>query len=422
MNRWLFLWHRMRSQIWFRASLYAGFGVAAALVAVFATPFVPKALADRLGGESVQQILTILASSMLAVATFSLGVWVTAYTAVSQAATPRAAALVTADQSSQKSLATFIGAFLYAVVAVTAINAHLYGPEGRAVLYLTSLAVVGLVAFQLLRWIHRLSNLARLTHMIDLVERRAAKGLSHQPPAVSPVPVKGAGFHATATGYVQNIDLDRLQDVAGDLDLQIEILAPVGAFRRRGESLGRTSCPRLTEDEEARLCDAFSISHNRTFDQDPRYGLIVLGEIGTRALSPAVNDPGTAIQIAGVAVRLIDNWARGENGHDHEDVNRDNDRVSRPSLDPADLLDDVMGPLIRHGSADLAVAIRLQKGLRSLATADAAASPAARRLAVAAHRRAMEVLSPPDAAQFAAEFGTRSATARPRRGVATKRS
>lgn len=415
MNRWLFLWRRVRAQIWFRASLYAGFGVAAALFAVVAAPLVPKAVADRLGGESVEQILTILASSMLAVATFSLGVWVTAYTAVSQAATPRVAALVTADESTQKSLATFVGAFLYAVVAVTAVNARYYGPEGRAVLYLTSLVVVGLVAFRLLSWINRLSSLARLSHMIELVERRAAKGLSQQPPAEASKAVTGAEFHARTTGYIQNIDLTHLQDAAEDLDLKVEVMAPVGAFRRRGEVLGRASCVQLSAEDEDRLRNAFTVAHTRTFDHDPRYGLILLGEIGMRALSPAVNDPGTAIQIAGVAVRLIDNWARGEEGHEQADANRDNDRVSRPVLVPDVLLDDVLGPLIRYGSADLALVIRVQKGLRSLAEAASPASAAARAMADSAYERAMDDLPAQDAARFASAFTTSGAARRRRR-------
>lgn len=65
---------------------------------------------------------------------------VTAYTAVSQAATPRVAALVTSDSEVQKALSTFVGAFLYAIVAVTAVNAHYYGQAGRAILFLFSLA------------------------------------------------------------------------------------------------------------------------------------------------------------------------------------------------------------------------------------------------------------------------------------------
>lgn len=83
MNRWLFTLRKIRSELWVRASFYALFGCVAALAAVFLTPWVPSGMADRLGGESVEAILAILASSLLAVATFSLGAMVSAYTAVS---------------------------------------------------------------------------------------------------------------------------------------------------------------------------------------------------------------------------------------------------------------------------------------------------------------------------------------------------
>ena len=82
MNRWLFLWRRLSRELWWRASLYAAFSVVAALAASLLQPFVPEKMAERLGGESVEQVLAILSSSMLAVATFSLGAMVTAYTSV----------------------------------------------------------------------------------------------------------------------------------------------------------------------------------------------------------------------------------------------------------------------------------------------------------------------------------------------------
>lgn len=406
MNRWRYYWRVLRTQIWFRAGLYAAFGVAAALIAALAAPLVPKEMADRLGGESVEAILTILASSLLAVATFSLGAWVSAYTAVSQAASPRVATLVTSDESTQKALATFVGAFLYAVVAVTAIHARYYGAEGRAVLYLTSLVVVSLVAFRLLAWINRLSNLARLGHMIELVEERTAEWLKTHPPAPAGPPVPGEEFNAPATGYIQNIDLPSLQRLAGEKGGHVEILAPVGSFRRRGEALGRVSFAASDEQTLESLRSAFSIARSRTFDQDPRFGLIVLGEIAARALSPGVNDPGTAAEVAGVAVRLLDNW--GRRAPEEADVNRENDRVIRPPLDPADLVQDVFGPLVRYGMGDLTVAIRVQKGLRSLAACDSAVSEAARRLAVETAQRARESLHKADRARFDAEFGRRA--------------
>jgi len=408
MNRWRYYWRLLQSQIWFRASLYAAFGVAAALIAVIVAPLVPQELAERLGGGSVDSILTILASSLLAVATFSLGAWVSAYTSVSQAASPRVATLVIADEPTQRALSTFVGAFLYAIVALSAVQAGIYGPQGRAVIYLTSLLIVGLVAFRLLAWINRLASLARLSHMIELLERTTAEWLENQPPGPAPEPVSGPEVVCPATGYVENIDLSALEDLAEEMDCRIEILAPVGSYRLRGEPIARIAVNALTDTQASDLRSAFVVATRRSFDQDPRYGLIVLAEIGERALSPAVNDPGTAIQISGVAVRLLDDWGRLKVQDTPEPLAK---RVTRPPLEPEVLLTDVFLPLIRYGMGDLAVAIRVQKGLRSLAACKTSISAPARRLADEAASRARANLPKEDCARFDAEF--KDAAARP---------
>ena len=53
------------------------------------------------------------------------------------------------------------------------------------------------------------------------------------------------------------------------------------------------------------LREAFVIGAERSFEQDPAYGLIVLGEIAQRALSPGINDPGTAIAVLSSQTRLL---------------------------------------------------------------------------------------------------------------------
>ena len=375
MNRWIFLWRKLRRQLWVRATAYAGVGVAAALLAVLLAPWVPAQMAERLGGQSVESILTILASSLLGVATFSVGAMVTAYTSVSSAASPRVAALVTSDEETQKSLATFVGAFLYAIVAVTAINAHYYGQNGRAILFLFSLAMVGLVAFRLLAWINRLSSLARVGHMIDLVEGYALDALTQR----RDLPLLGgrrgqlsggAEVKAHATGYVQNVDPARLQAMAEARDCEVEVIAAPGALVRRGGVLARISLPACDDSAQDDFRSAFAIGNSRSYDQDPRFGLIVLGEIAAKALSPGVNDPGTAIQVISSGVRLIDIWAN-DVATDKDGPLRD--RLFVPDIADADLLDDVFGPIARYGAGDVAVSVRLQKSLRALATTPALA-------------------------------------------------
>lgn len=380
MNRWLFLWRKWTRQLWVKATAYAGVGVAAALLAAALAPWVPDDMAERLGGESVESILTILASSLLGVATFSVGAMVTAYTSVSTAASPRVAALVTSDDETQKALATFVGAFLYAIVSVTAINAHYYGQNGRAILFLVSLAMVGLVAFRLLAWINRLSSLARVGHTIDLVEARALKALETRRDAPffggrEGRLTTGAEIVAASTGYVQNVDPSRLQAMAEARDCQVEIVAPPGAFVRRGAVLARISLAACDEEAQADFRSAFALGDSRSFDQDPRFGLIVLGEIAAKALSPGVNDPGTAIQVIGTGVRLLDVWVQTP----EDDGPRPPrcDRLLGPGVAADDLLEDLFGPIARYGAGDLAVAMRLQKGLAALAATPRLAEPVA---------------------------------------------
>ena len=400
MNRWLFIWRRTTRELWFRAGLYAVFGVVAALAAVVAAPLVPTEMADRFGGESVEQVLTILASSLLAVATFSLGAMVTAYTAVSSAATPRVASLVTGDEATQKSLATFVGAFLYAIVGVTAINAHYYAAEGRAVLFLISLAVVGLVAFRLLAWINRLSRLARLGHMIELVEDRAARALAEA--AARPglggraggVSRQGVAVTSPTTGYVQNVDPDHLQRAAEAADTDVEVVAGRGTFVRRGEVLCRLDLVAADDDLQARLCAAFTLGRSRSFDQDPRFALTVLGEIAGKALSPGINDPGTAVEIATTGVRLLDGWCQARDAVP-ADAAVTHDRLRVRPLSEGDVLDDVFGPLIRHGASDLRVAIQLQQALNSLGAVRGPLGRAAGVLGKEAMKRSLAALASP---------------------------
>ena len=401
MNRWIFWWRQFTRELWVRALAYAAFGVAAALAAVFARPFVPQGLADRFGGESVEQILTILASSLLAVATFSLGAMVTAYTAVSSAATPRVARLVTGDQSTQTSLATFVGAFLYAIVGLIAVNAHYYGTEGRAVIFLTSLIVVGLVAWRLLSWISRLSSLARLGHMIDLVEDRTRDAMkaARADPHMGGRPGRvtgGVEVTARRAGSVLNVDRDHLQAVAGRLDAEIEIVARPGKLVGRGQPLARVSVA-VGPEERDRIGDAFAIGRGRSFDQDPRFGLVVLGEIAARALSPGVNDPGTAVEVMGAGLRLMEGWAQSGEGADSEGADGEPPcpRLRVAPLSPADLLEDVFGPSMRYGAGDLIAAVRLQKVLGLLALGGGPVGVAAATMARTARARSLKAM--PDA-------------------------
>ena len=114
----------------------------------------------------------------------------------------------------------------------------------------------------------------------------------------------------------------------------------------------------------AALADCFTIDSERSLDQDPRHALIVLSEVASRALSPGVNDPGTAIGVIGRQQRLLTDWARTP----AEDAATVYPRLHLPGLDPQELVEDALGPLARDGATMVEVGLRLQKTFLALAS------------------------------------------------------
>jgi uncharacterized membrane protein len=105
---------------------------------------------------------------------------------------------------------------------------------------------------------------------------------------------------------------------------------------------------------------AFVIGDMRYFDEDPRFGLITLSEIASRALSPAVNDPGTAIQIISSYVRLFSLWAEPLDSKKSRENHTTALRFQNLQLK---IFEDAFRPLARDGAGNIEVMIRLQKPL-----------------------------------------------------------
>jgi uncharacterized membrane protein len=123
------------------------------------------------------------------------------------------------------------------------------------------------------------------------------------------------------------------------------------------------------------------------FAHDPRFGLVVLSEIASRALSPAVNDPGTAIDIIGTLVRLFVHWSAPQQQEPEPATAPECDRIFVPELSVADMFDDAFNGIARDGAGLLEVQVRLQKALQTLAARDDDA------MRIAAHRHALSALA-----------------------------
>jgi uncharacterized membrane protein len=138
----------------------------------------------------------------------------------------------------------------------------------------------------------------------------------------------------------------------------------------------------------------------------------VLAEIASRALSPGINDPGTAIDVIGTLVRLFASWAEPDEKHDTRAD--EYDRVAIPGLALQDMFDDAFRPIARDGAATIEVVVRLQKAFEALTkTAGATMRDVAMQYARQALLRAEKALVSPldvDIARKCAEFSAQICT------------
>lgn len=391
MPSWLFQLSRALNRLWVTVGLYSALGIAAALASAQFGHLVPSDFSLKLGSDSVDDILSILASSMLAVATFSLATLVTAYTSLVGSVSPRAAELLVSDGGVRRSLATFVGAFVYSIVGIIAVHTGYYGAEGRVILFFVTLAVLTLVVLAMLRWIGQLSQLGQIGDLVGRVVAVTEKALRARPILCArasegrPAGEPDCTLTADEVGYVQNVDLDGLAAFAERRSVRVRLEVLPGELVHAGARLVSVEGARLTDEETEELRGKIAVGARRTFEQDPRYGLTVLGEIAARALSPGVNEFGVAREVTARTVRLLAEWTR-----EAEEPDTPPD-VTVPPLGIDALLEDALGPVARYGASDPSLQCELQRALLALArTDDARMAAAARRLSRAAlgHARA----------------------------------
>lgn len=380
MSRLAFLISRLRRRIWLVPALLTLLALLSPVLAWLIGHNFSLLKKAWIGQETLVLVMQVLAGSMLPVATFSVMGMISAFHAISANASPRATDLAVADPGSQFALGAFIGAFLFAVVSLIGLRAEFYQATGTAVLSVITLCVIVFVAATLVRWIDHVSKLGLMSSVIARLERatgnafRAYRRLPTRPTDAARFQ-QGVPVGCRRNGYVQQVDIAGIERVASRLGVAVHVLCAPGDPVCVGTPVALVTGDGMPDDDATRaIADAFAIGDSRTFESDPRFGLAVLSEIAERALSSAVNDPGTAVAVIDVAERVLTEWLRNNeaDGDRPAPVN-----VTLPMLSPSALLEDAFRAIARDGAGKVEIALRLQRAFANLACLDDAPMAAA---------------------------------------------
>lgn len=374
MTRWRWKILQLSRKLWVRAVLLGLVGLFAALASVFAEAWLPWEFPVEISVTAVESLLSIIASSMLAVTTFSLSTMLGAFGAATNNVTPRATPLLLEDRLAQNVLSSFVGSFIFSIVSLVVLKTGAYGDRGRFILFVVTIAVIVLIVVMLMRWINHLLLLGRLGETTGRVEAAAAEALRArlaQPwlggialsAAEEQAPAGAVVLTAGEVGYLQHIDLPGLAALAEGLKTEIRIPYNPGKFLYADSVLAWHDGP---EERKEELRAAFTIGIARSFDQDPRFGLMVMAEIGSRALSPATNDAGTAIDVLGRLARLMTIWGEATARLEEAAPEPVYPRLRIAPLRDDDLFEDAFMMMARDGAGLVEIQLRLRKTLEAL--------------------------------------------------------
>jgi uncharacterized membrane protein len=293
--------HYLRNSIWLLPVL----GMALALVAVRALDRLEGSLGWGSGfhPEAARAVLGTLAASMFTFIVFVSSALLVVVQLASSQLTPRVIAIVFRDTVTRASLTVFVFTFTFtlaALVRVTTAAPRLttelaaYGCLANLGVFLYLIDHVG----RALRPSGALRSVARVgREIIASVYPRPYPGPSEE--SQGPADAPGAGGEPASViaspgdGVVLAFDLRRLASLARRADCVIELVPQVGDFVAVGDPLfrvfGGAAVPARA------LCQSVAVGRERTEEQDPTFVFRILVDIASKGLSPAINDPTTAV-------------------------------------------------------------------------------------------------------------------------------
>lgn len=300
---------RWRAGVFQIASGLAGFVLGVALSAIRVGPMVP---ADRAAstltsfGFGIISLISILFSLLFLVAQWVFG-----------SLSPRLTMFID-DPYLWRTFGASIGVFVFSVTATICVASQ---PRVSVFVPLVDLAAV-LVVIMMMRslQLHAFAAVQLGSTLTTVVTRGSELFKELYPAGLDDLGVDSAAIPALpklglrrpavwvgAPGVLQQIDVETLVRAAARAEAVIAMKARLGQTMYEGTVIAEVdgTNPQAVNDLVGVLPKALVTGDHRTFCQDPTLALRLSADIGLRALSPAVNDPATAVQALDAALALL---------------------------------------------------------------------------------------------------------------------
>jgi uncharacterized membrane protein len=330
---------KLRGGYWFLPMIMAILAVAAAGVLLTidriyfsnsAVEVVPETLLDT---ASFRSLATLVASSTLAFLGVLFSVILVPLSIAANQLGPPVMRTFLRNTGTQIVLGLFIGNIFFSLTLLASVPEWRPRPPALSSLMLLMLFLLSIAA--LLYFINEVAHSLQANTVITRLAAELESDIRLEIPRKQSTEndydtleaqrkallVTGHVLRAKQEGYIRAIDYDGLIKLAASYRTVMATAFQPGDFIMRGDKLVCVpASSRVDEALEAQVNRQFLLGDYRTITQDIDFGLLALVSVAVRALSPAINDPFTAmlcLQRLGAALAMI--AERGENIHHFRD-------------------------------------------------------------------------------------------------------
>ena len=364
----------LKGSLWVLPLLGGLLGTVLAQVALLVDGAVRLPSAWNYSGSTASGVLTAIVGAMVALIGFVVTIGVLVVQQATGTLSPRYMRLWYRDRLQKAVLATFAGTFTFAFSLLRRVEDDFVPDIGVTTAGIAVAASIGLLLIYLDRFTHNLRPVA-VAALVARSGQEVLGGWSSQfrghdagpapvPDLAGPVQV----VRADRAGSVQAVDLRTMLALAQRHDSTIVLARSIGDFVTPGTTLVEVHRAALPAGGK-QLRGLFALGRERTIEQDPAFALRILVDIAVKALSPAVNDPTTAVQVLDHIEAFVTVVARIELHDRYALSNRDGAvRVVIPGRGWAEYLELAVTEIRDYGATSTQVCRRLRALLDALLT------------------------------------------------------
>lgn len=280
--------------------------------------------------DSARSLLSAITGGMISLMVFSFSMVMIVLSQTASNYSPRVLPNLIGQRFHQIVMGTYLGTILYTIVVLSSIQSKLYVFQvpHLSIVLSTLFGLISLAMF--VAFVHSISQHIQIGNIIRSLHSDTYKSLSHHldntesiVEAELPSAQTWLAVNSPISGYLFGMNKSALVKFCKKTDTIVWMAVPWGVYVHRWHTLLRVN-RQLTEEEEKVLVDIFIFESEEIVSQNYAVGFKQLAEIAVKALSPGINDPGTAIEAID---RLADLFTSQMNNQDIPVITDDQERL-----------------------------------------------------------------------------------------------